>query len=136
MPSLGTNVRPCSPQASLDTPFYETGNSKRPSLGLIHVCRLEEKSYRGREGLLCGPLARTPSFQCRVLSLIPGQGTRSHVLLCRVRMPLKILCAAATTWRSQINKYFKKYMRERREVRERCKEMVPPRHTQETNELS
>ena len=62
-----------------------------------------------------GSVARTPSFQCRGLSLIPGQGTRSHVLRCRVQMPLKIPCAAATTWHSQINTL--KSIWERREVR-------------------
>ena len=46
------------------------------------------------------------------LGSIPGQGTRSHILQLRVRMPqLKILHAATKTQHSQI--FFLKIMREK-----------------------
>ena len=48
---------------------------------------------------LCTPNAGGPG-------LIPGQGTRSHMLQLRVHMlQLKILYAATKTWCSQINIY-------------------------------
>ena len=49
--------------------------------------------------------AKTPCSQCRGHCLIPGQGTRSHLLQLRVRMPqLKILLATINTQCSQIKK--------------------------------
>ena len=49
--------------------------------------------------------AKTPRSQCRGQCLIPGQGTRSHLLQLRVRMPqLNILLATINTRRSQIKK--------------------------------
>ena len=43
------------------------------------------------------------------LDLIPGQGTRPHMLQLRVRtQQLKMPLAAAKTWHSHINKYEKK----------------------------
>ena len=48
-----------------------------------------------------GPMAKIPCFHrgVRGPSLIPGQGTRSHMPQLRVCMPpLKILYAATKTW--------------------------------------
>ena len=78
---------------------------------------------------LGSPVAKTPCFHAGGLSLIPGQGTRSHVLQLRVRVlqliesachnfrshmlqqRLKIPSAENKTWYSQINKiFFKKKM--------------------------
>ena len=51
------------------------------------------------------PVAKTPHSHCRSLGLIPGQGTRFHILQPRVLMPqLKIPYAATKTWHSQMNK--------------------------------
>ena len=63
-----------------------------------------------------GPVAGTLRSQCRGLGLIPGQGTRSHFLRLRVRVPQlktpralpqqrqEILYAATKTQHSQIKK--------------------------------
>ena len=78
---------------------------------------------------LGSPVAKTPCIHAGGLSLIPGQGTRSHVLQLRVRVlqliesachnfrshtlqqRLKIPSAENKTWYSQINKiFFKKKM--------------------------
>ena len=52
---------------------------------------------------------KTPCFQCRGPSLIPGQGTRPRVLQLKIphaTLQLKIPCAANKTQCSQTNKYF------------------------------
>ena len=50
-------------------------------------------------------VVRTQHMQCQGPSLIPGQGTRSHMLQLRVHMPqLKILQATTKTDHSQLNK--------------------------------
>ena len=48
----------------------------------------------------CGPVAKTPCFQCTELGSIPGEGTRFHMLQLRLSMPQrrsKILCAITKT---------------------------------------
>ena len=58
-----------------------------------------------REGLLCGPVAKTPHSQCRESGSIPRQGARSHRLQLRVLTPqLKVQHAATKIWCSQRNK--------------------------------
>ena len=50
-------------------------------------------------------VVRTQHMQCQGRSLIPGQGTRSHMLQLRIHMPqLKILHATTKTDHSQLNK--------------------------------
>ena len=49
-----------------------------------------------------GPVAKTPCPLCRGQGLIPGQGTRSHMLKLRAHKPqLKIPCATTKTLCSQ-----------------------------------
>ena len=51
-------------------------------------------------------VVRTQRMQCQGPGLIPGQGTRSHMLQLRVHMPqLKILHATSKIHHSQVNKY-------------------------------
>ena len=60
------------------------------------------------------PVAKTPHSHCRSLGLIPGQGTRFHILQPGVLMPqLKTLHAATKTWHSQMNKLSYLKMNER-----------------------
>ena len=48
----------------------------------------------------------TQRMQCQGPGLIPGQGTRSHMLQLRVHTPqLKILRATSKIHHSQVNKY-------------------------------
>ena len=55
-----------------------------------------------------GPVAETPHSQCRGLSSIPSQGTRSHMPQLRVCVSqLKIPKAVTKIWFGQVGKYLK-----------------------------
>ena len=58
---------------------------------------------------LGGPQANTPCFQWRGLDLIPGQGTRSHMMQLKIphaaTKKKKIPNTAPKTWLGQIRKY-------------------------------
>ena len=51
---------------------------------------------RSRGDFLGGLVAKTPGSQSRALGLIPGQGTRCHMLRLRVQMPQPEISHAAT----------------------------------------
>ena len=74
---------------------------------------------------LCAPAAGNPG-------LIPGQGTRSHMLQLRVHMLLlRVLCATIKTQCSQINENFKKnqylWKKERKQDSDRIVQVKEPR---------